>query len=193
MGTIVDATVKCVVTSLRLVSASGVAENFENDESSNESNSDIEGNVQVGNDSRHQLRLKRKFQELKLSPDKHPHFTHGALYYRHVLDENSPLLRSQIKERIRDVGGWPSDLNNPANIHDCLSKDIFDIVSRWSPTLPVRLRASLSHSPFALCCLPECHIQGDFKLYGRLSFQNALFQTNRHLRWLAVCKVGLCV
>lgn len=128
-GEIINASVKCVTTSLRLVNASGqTTAESEHFSDGGDRNSGNEGNVQVGNDSL-QLRIKRKYEEMKISPAKHPFFSHGALYCRHELDADSPLLKSKIKKRIRDSGGWPSDLNDPAKIHDCLSKDIYDIVS----------------------------------------------------------------
>ena len=64
---------------------------------------------------------------MAIRPNKHPFFKHGSLYCRHVLDQDSPLLRQSIRERIRECGGWPSDLNDPHKIRDCLCKDVYEI------------------------------------------------------------------
>lgn len=76
-----------------------------------------------------ELRIHRKFEEMAISPDLHPFFECGPFYCRHVLDEHSPLLRPSIRQKVRGFGGWPIDLNDAAKIHDCLSKDVYEIVS----------------------------------------------------------------
>jgi hypothetical protein len=193
-GAIINASVKCVATSLRLVNASGqTTAESEPFSDGGDRNSGNEGNVQVGNDSL-QLRIKRKYEEMKISPAKHPFFSHGALYCRHELDADSPLLKSKIRKRIRDSGyRWPSDLNDPAKIRDCLSKDVYDIVSLPKHTVQYG-RACVVHACSHVRTnsnAPERHMQRHLELDGRFSLQNALLQTKRYLYWVDVCKAGI--
>jgi hypothetical protein len=75
------------------------------------------------------MEVKRKYDQVKITPSNHPYFAHGSWYFRHVLDEHSPLLQPRVKKIIVKSGGWPSDLNDHAKIRRCLSKDVFEIVS----------------------------------------------------------------
>lgn len=122
---IIDGTVSCVATFLRLVSDEDVASAADVFSAGNENATE-----NVGNIAGQHMTLKRKFEVVKMTPDRHPNFTQGSLYCRHVLDQDSPLLRSTVRDRIRISGGWPSDLNDATKIQGCLSKDIYDIVSR---------------------------------------------------------------
>jgi len=41
---------------------------------------------------------------------------------RHVLDENSPLVKKKVKRMIREQGGWPPEINSNESIRDSIRK-----------------------------------------------------------------------
>lgn len=43
-------------------------------------------------------------------------------HVRHVLDENSPLVKKKVKRMIREQGGWPPEINTNESIRDSLRK-----------------------------------------------------------------------
>ena len=60
------------------------------------------------------------FTSISLEVSTHPNFNR-TWYGRHRLDENSPLLTSALRSRIKSAGGcWPSDMNNYQSIKNCL-------------------------------------------------------------------------
>jgi hypothetical protein len=50
-------------------------------------------------------KVKRSYLHAPLSHSTHPHFGHGAWYFRHMLDHKSPFLRGNVRRRIEEVGG----------------------------------------------------------------------------------------
>lgn len=60
------------------------------------------------------------FVKVPVEADKHPYFSR-VWYARHHLDENSPLLTSDARDRVKMAGGcWPADMNNYRDIKNCL-------------------------------------------------------------------------
>lgn len=56
------------------------------------------------------------FTKISLDADEHPYFRR-VWFGRHRLDENSPLLSSAARKRIKLNGGyWPADMNNHKSI-----------------------------------------------------------------------------
>jgi len=99
-------------------------------ESEGKQQDDFEGLFSVqhaGRDDVSVPSLKRTFQTIKVTPDSHPYFTQGSWNLRHQLDQKSPLLKPSIRRVIREIGGWPTYLNDPVKIRKCLSSDIFSI------------------------------------------------------------------
>jgi hypothetical protein len=66
----------------------------------------------------------RMSDEMVITPSTLPFFLKGAWYFRHVLNELSPLLKPSVRERIQEMGGWPSDLNEHGSIRSCLSESV---------------------------------------------------------------------
>jgi hypothetical protein len=60
------------------------------------------------------------FVKISFEADKHPYFSRVWIV-KHRLDENSPLLTSEARSRVKMAGGhWPSDMNNYLDIKNCL-------------------------------------------------------------------------
>lgn len=76
---------------------------------------------------------KRLYHKLKIDPEEHPYFRH-AWYCRHVLDESSPLVKSDIREFIARHGGWPADINDYSKIRECLLQNGFRIIVTFNGT-----------------------------------------------------------
>jgi len=51
--------------------------------------------------------VKQTYHKVSLEGSTHPYFKR-VWHCRHILDENSPLLKKSIKEEIRNNNGWPS-------------------------------------------------------------------------------------
>ncbi len=56
---------------------------------------------------------------LKLSPSFHPNFCR-IWFLRHVLDESSPLLKEEVRIRLKERGRWDAKLNNYQDIRKSL-------------------------------------------------------------------------
>jgi len=51
--------------------------------------------------------VKQTYHKVSLEGSTHPYFKR-VWHCRHILDENSPLLKKSIKEEIKNNSGWPS-------------------------------------------------------------------------------------
>lgn len=71
-------------------------------------------------------KVKRSYLHAPLGNSTHPHFGHGAWYFRHTLDHESPFLRGNVKRRIEEVGGWPAAWNDPTEMRSKLSPSIYE-------------------------------------------------------------------
>lgn len=58
-------------------------------------------------------------RNLKLSPSFHPNFCR-IWFLRHVLDESSPLLKEEVRMRLKKRGRWDAKLNNYQDIRKSL-------------------------------------------------------------------------
>lgn len=65
------------------------------------------------------------FEKVSLEPDCHPCFTTSWMI-THTLDENSPLVKREIREKIKTASGrWPEELANEKTIKDSVDFDQF--------------------------------------------------------------------
>lgn len=124
MGQIVDASIKCAVVSIDALDNDEVVVmdtdqvNFQ-DEQANEG---------VGSRKPSPL-TKRTYCKLHITPELNPHFANGVWYVRHVVNEKSALLKPSVRERIAEIGGWPSDIDSYSKIRTSMSDKIQGIVS----------------------------------------------------------------
>lgn len=57
-----------------------------------------------------------RFLRVQLEESSHPYFNR-VWHARHILDQDSPLVSVEARNRIRNNGGfWPEDLNNPESV-----------------------------------------------------------------------------
>ena len=121
-GQILNASVKCFATSFELKHDSGDASNISFDHDSG-------ALLHHSFDPNSNIHWKQVLDEIKLVPDRQAMFSKVPWSFRHVLDASSPLLKKEVRERIRNYGGgWPSDLDSHEKIRCCLSNDLNSIV-----------------------------------------------------------------
>jgi hypothetical protein len=78
---------------------------------------------EVEEDPNDDLFSKKVFAKLEIESQEHPFFNR-IWVGRHILDENSPLLKQEVKELVGLNGGmWPEDLNNPQAIRASVDFD----------------------------------------------------------------------
>lgn len=87
---------------------------------------------------------------MNISPNKLLYLIRGSGYFEHTLDENSPLLKDSVRERIRQNGGWPSDLNDYRKIRDSFSDDVDHIVVFMQGTSTLTLSSVFKSSTYRL-------------------------------------------
>ncbi|KAL7461187.1 hypothetical protein ACHAXS_001609 [Conticribra weissflogii] len=63
---------------------------------------------------------KKVYYPITLSPNTHPHFSR-IWYARHVLNEESPLLKREVRDMIAAEKQWDPDFNSWREIRDCLN------------------------------------------------------------------------
>lgn len=121
-GEILNSSMKCFATSFEIKRAS--------DEASDDLTED-EGRVAVHHsyDSRSDIQWKRICDELTLLPSRKVVFGKAPWYFRHPLDGSSPLLKPEVRKRIKELDSWPPDLNEHEKIRGCLSPNVDAIVS----------------------------------------------------------------
>lgn len=65
------------------------------------------------------------FEKITLSPNNHPCFN-ASWRVIHTLDEKSPLLNKEVRNKIKKAGGfWPADLNNVEGLEKSIDFDQF--------------------------------------------------------------------
>jgi len=63
---------------------------------------------------------KKVYYPISLTPNTHPHFSR-IWYARHVLNEESPLLKREVRDMIAADKKWDPDFNSWREIRDCLN------------------------------------------------------------------------
>ena len=110
---IIDAKVSCLVC-INYSSEPPSAEPYVSNNNSENATSDVSmeynDNVPL---------FQQKFHNLPCNAISHPYFRR-IWYLRHVLDENSPLLKPEIRSKIARCGYWPSDYNTHEAVRNCL-------------------------------------------------------------------------
>jgi len=71
--------------------------------------------------------------DLPIESPELPLFIHGWVV-RSILNEHSPVLKESIREKIVELGGWPSDVNDPESIRESLSLDLFSVFIGFTGT-----------------------------------------------------------
>ena len=82
----------------------------------------VSGNTNIANLVTFHSASKQRnmFVKIPFEADKHPYFSR-VWFPRHRLDENSPLLTPDARDRVKMAGGyWPSDMNNWRDIKNSL-------------------------------------------------------------------------
>jgi hypothetical protein len=127
-GEIIDAKLSCTVSAIE------EAKQDEDDEGRYTSFLRDNGNPCDDGDFQTGTIMKRTFSDFKVIPDTHPYLSKGVWYFRHTLNQESPLLKKEVTQRIIELGGWPVDLDSPAKIRECFSENVEEIIISFRGT-----------------------------------------------------------
>lgn len=71
--------------------------------------------------------VQRMYRGMQLEPSRHPHFSNGPWYVRHLLDQKSPFLKNSVRRQIDQLAGWPAAWNSPEEIRERLDPTIYEV------------------------------------------------------------------
>jgi hypothetical protein len=128
MGQIVNASIKCIVASVDTFSNATMDSERVAMDSERVDFQDEPANDGVSSRKPSNVK-KRTYCKLHVTPEFNPHFANGVWYVKHVLNHKSALLKKSVRQRIIEIGGWPSEIDSYSKIRNSMADNVQGIVS----------------------------------------------------------------